>query len=71
MAHYRKLTDMRLEIRSSSTNHWLQQKIITLVFLCETLKQYQILPQELRETKPIQRFIKRCKEFLHSSKNCQ
>ena len=40
-------------------------------FLCETLKQYQILPQEVRETKPIQRFTKRCKEFLHNSKNCQ
>ena len=40
-------------------------------FLCETLKQYQTLPKELREIKPIQRFTKRCKEFLHNSKNSQ
>ena len=36
-------------------------------FLCETLKQYQTLPRELRDIKPIQRFTKRCKEFLHNN----
>ena len=40
-------------------------------FLCETLKQYQILPKGLRGVKPIQTFIKKCKEFLHNNKNSQ
>ena len=40
-------------------------------FLCETLKQYQTLPKELREVKPTQTFIKKCKELLHNNKNSQ
>ena len=40
-------------------------------FLCETIKQYQTLPKELRDTRSLHGFTKRCKEFLYHSKNSQ
>ena len=40
-------------------------------FLCETLKQYHQLPKELRDTKSIHTFTKKCKEYLFQTRNPQ
>ena len=38
-------------------------------FLCETIKQYQTLPKEIRDIKSIQSFTIKCKDLLHNNKD--